>query len=225
MSSPDIASQSILNKAHKDKFLLSLSTPKCLQSLDKNGVRYAHHKSDNSVMPERLQYSVFGAIVPNISIPAQTLGKYGQNLKISTHSREAYEDVEVNFTVDNQFNNYWYIYKWLDILNDDRTSIYDENRAGTSNLPIQEYQGFDSDEKFLDNSPTDVATPKLLEDYQTDIVLTGLNEYNNEVINFKYHMAFPVRLGGIDYTYRDSTEITSSFTFSFSQLTVELLNG
>lgn len=216
MPSPDIASQSILNKSHKDKFILSISIPNCLRSVESKTDRYTNHKSYLSTLPDKMQYSVYGAVIPSINIASQTLGKYGQNLKVSTHTRTAYDDVTVNFAVDNQFNNYWFIWSWLNILNDSVDSTYDEKGIGTSG-PVAQTLG-------RNPNPKTTNPPKLMEDYQTDMTLFGLNEYNKESIKFKYTKAFPVSLGGIDYSYRDSGEIDGSFTFSFSQLHVELLD-
>ena len=227
MPSPDKVPQSIFNKAHKDKFILSLPTPKCLLNIDTKDVRYTGHKSRLSVLPDKMQYAVYGAIVPTINIPSETLGKYGQHLKVSTHTRQAYDDVTVNYTVDNQFNNFWYIWMWLNILNDQRESMYDAHNTGSSS-EIADHLGFHKtggpQDSFDGIRYLDSNEPNLLADYQTDIDLFGLNEYNKEVIKFTYTNAFPVTLGGVDYSYRDSAEIESSFSFSFSQLYVELLD-
>jgi len=216
MPSPDVANQSIFNKSHKDKFILSITTPNCLKTIEKKSVRYTDHKSHLSTMPDKMQYSIYGTIVPKISIPSQTLGKYGQNLKISTHTRDSYEDVTVNFTIDNQFNNYWFLYSWLNVLNNDFDSSYDSRGSVTSNS-VGQTVGYNP--RLKDTNP-----PRLLEDYQVDMTLYGLNEYNNETIKFTYTRAFPINLDGISYSYRDSGEIESSFTFSFSQFLVELLD-
>ena len=158
-----------------------------------------------------MQYSIYGAIVPNVSIPAIDVTQYGQTTRISSHSRDGYDAVEVNFTIDNEFNNYWYIWRWLDILNDSATAEYDARNVseGKPRTPIV-------------NSEQE-NPPRLLLDYQTDMTLFGLNEYNKNAIKFTYTNAFPVSLGNISYSYRDATEIESSFTFSFTQLLVELL--
>lgn len=216
MPSPDVANQSLFNKAHRDKFLLSITTPNCLKSIEKKTVRYTEHKSFLSTMPDKMQYSVYGTVIPEISIPSQTLGKYGQHLNVSTHTRDPYTDITVNFTVDNQFNNYWFIYSWLNILNNDRSSGYDANGTGGTNS-VGQTVGYNP--RVKDTNP-----PKLMEDYQVDMTLYGLNEYNKETIKFVYTRAFPINLAGVDYSYRESGEIESSFTFSFSQFHVELLD-
>ena len=213
----DNLNQSMLNKARADKFILSFSIPACLKGIAEKTNRGTYHKSDNSVQPDKLQYAVYGAIVPTVSVPAITLPYAGQHLKASGHARDAYDDVTVNFGIDNQFNNYWYIYKWLDILNDDSESVYDNKGVGTSNtFP---YPGADEANRSRFTS----KEPKVMEDYQVNFSLYGINEYNKNTVEFTYTNAFPVSLGDISYNYRDSSEIDCAFTFSFSQLLVKLL--
>lgn len=221
MPAPDIANQSILNKARKDKFLLSFDVPKCLRKVESKNVRYTRHKSYLSTLPDQMQYSVYGIVVPSINVPSTNLAIYGQNFKVSSHARSAYDDVTVNFTVDNQFNNFWHIWSWLNILNDAVHSTYDEQNLGTSDV-IGQTVGYNPNSRR--GPKADSNPPQLMEDYQTDMTLYGLNEYNKEVVQFKYIAAFPVSLGGVDYSYRDSEELESSFTFSFSQLYVELID-
>jgi hypothetical protein len=55
-------------------------------------------------------------------------------------------------------------------------------------------------------------------EYTSDMSLFGLDEYNKRTVHFTYTEAFPVQLGNIDYNYQTEDEITSSFTFAFSQL-------
>jgi hypothetical protein len=102
----------------------------------------------------------------------------------------------VNFMVDNLFNNYWVISKWLNMFNDRRQGNY------TSNI--------NNDSGFLDK-------------YSTQISVFGLDEYNNRIIEFKYYGAFPTSLGGIKYSDRDSNELESTFDYSFSQFEPILL--
>lgn len=207
----NLIDQSLLNKSRTDKFILSMNTPKCLRDTTSQNERSTHQKSFKTVIPDAMQYSIYGAIVPNVSIPAIDVTQYGQTTRISSHSRDGYDAVEVNFTIDNEFNNYWYIWRWLDILNDSATAEYDARNVseGKPRTPIV-------------NSEQE-NPPRLLLDYQTDMTLFGLNEYNKNAIKFTYTNAFPVSLGNISYSYRDATEIESSFTFSFTQLLVELL--
>ena len=60
--------------------------------------------------------------------------------------------------------------------------------------------------------------------YQTDMTLYGLDEFNNQRIKFTYTKAFPVTVGEIEYNYRTGDEITSSMTFVYSQIHSKLIN-
>ena len=172
--------------------------------------------------------------MPEISVPSLTVPQFAQHLKVSSHRREAFSDVTVNFNIDNEFNNYWYIYRWLDILNDQHTAKYDDHGVGTSNSPGGEYRAND-DEGMLPSPYTrdkDVygrplgqnhTDPDILKDYSSTFTLYGLSEYNKNIVQFTYLQAFPISLGEINYNYQDSSEISSNFTFSFSQINVNLL--
>ena len=183
--------QSHLNKSRKDKFLMVLSLPSILKSLNNDNLSV---RAKNIISLDSIQFSIFGTVIPNIVVPSATAGYAGQNYKVSTYSRPQYDDVTVNFTVDNLFNNYWVIYKWLDILNDDTNSYFNYD-----NLP---------DKKLQNN-------------YQTDIVVYAKDEFDKNIMKFTYTKAFPVQLNSISYSYRDGEEIESSFTFAFSQFISE----
>jgi hypothetical protein len=194
--------QSVLNKSRKDKFILSLSTPEALKGSYTKLDRRTHHKSIQKVIPDSLQFSVFGCVVPQISVPSTNLPYAGQALKISTHARPEYGDISVSFNIDNQFNNYWYIWRWLDILNDSKYSEYD----------------YQNQSEFTDKQPDE-----LLDDYQANFTIFGLNEFNKKTVEFTYTKAFPISLAEISYNYRDPNEIECEFSFSFSQMIVNLL--
>jgi|10_taG_2_1085330.scaffolds.fasta_scaffold02127_5 hypothetical protein len=207
----DTLKQAMLNKARQDKFILSFSVPECLKLITTSEERATHHKSHLRVMPDSLQYSVYGAVVPSVNVPSTDVAQWGHTLKVSTHERPPYDDVEVNFTIDNQFNNYWYIWKWLDIMNDAEESGYDANNIGTA----------ESIADYINRG--DIKDPNLMRDYQTNFTLKGLNEYDKEAVSFTYTNAFPIGLSEITYNHRESDEIQSAFTFSFFQLHVNLL--
>tara|TARA_R110000751_G_scaffold196957_2_gene302140 strand:+ start:735 stop:1406 length:672 start_codon:yes stop_codon:yes gene_type:complete len=221
----EVNKQSHLNKSRLDKFILSFNVPDCLKTSQTRTERGTEHKSVERVMPDSIQYSIYGAIVPEISVPSITLPQFAQHLKVSSHRRDAYSDVTVDFNVDNQFNNYWYIFRWLDVLNDQKTAAYDEHGAGTANSLGSKYR---ADDSFTGpdnhNRPSkDHINPDVLKDYSANFTLYGLSEYNKKIIEFTYLNAFPVSLGEISYNYQEAGEINSSFTFSFSQLNVNLL--
>lgn len=227
--------QSILNKARADKFILVLSTPAALQDKASKNDRHTTHKSTNKVIPDSMQFSVYGTVVPGVEIPAYDAHYAGQSLQVSTHDRPAYSEISVNFTIDNQYNNYWYIWRWLDVLNDSEESVYDEHDDNPKARPTA--KGLRDPHKYgmyqLDGSRAgyppgrreeqNAYDANLLLDYQTDVSLYGLDEYNKKIIEFKYTKAFPTKLGDITYSYREDGELESSFSFSFSQMIVNLL--
>ena len=186
--------QSILNKSRLDKFLLIFSLPPALREIN---VQESAARNSNNVMEDKLQLSVYGAVVPELTVPSIQIPYAGSNLYQSAHAREPYPPVTVNFTTDNEFNNYWVIYKWLNLMHDQKTGVYDDAELD----PENEFNN-----------------------YQTDITLYGLDEYENKRIEFTYTKAFPVTLGNLDYNYRTSDEVESSFTFVYSQLHTKLLD-
>jgi hypothetical protein len=184
--------QSVLNKSHVDKFKLVFQLPNSLKKINKSATR-----SNATVIQDSLQFSIHGTVVPAITVPALEIRYSGSTLYNSSHSKNPYPPVTVNFAIDNMYNNYWVIYKWLDLLHNEYTGTYDFDE-------IIEDDGF--------------------KDYQTDLTIYGLDEYNNERIKFNYTKAFPTELGGINYNYKENGEIESSFTFVYSQLHTTLLD-
>jgi len=185
-------SQSLLNKAHADKFILSLTLPKALRE-----VNTKNDRNNTNVIQDSLQFSVYGVKIPKVSV-ADVEGRYsGQTFHFTSHKRPSYDNVNVKFTIDNQFNNYWVIYKWINLLNNNSEGFFH-----AENIPI-------------------VELPYEL--YSTNITVYGLDEYDNRVIQFDFIGVIPVSLGEISYNYRDGSEIETEFDFSFSQLIAKLL--
>ena len=62
-------------------------------------------------------------------------------------------------------------------------------------------------------------------DYQTDITMYGLDEYDNKIISFKYTKAFITSIDQLEFSQNSDgdMEIESGFTFVFSQMHIELL--
>ena len=184
--------QSPLNKASKDKFRLIFDIPPALRGIDER-----FRIQDDLVNRDSLQFSVYGAIVPEVIVAATEIRYAGSTLYNSSHSKDSYPPNIVNFTVDNEFKNYWVIWKWLNLLHDEKQGLYDVDDLR-------------KDDSYLN--------------YQTDISISALDEFNNPIITWVYTKAFPTVLGGISYSNRDEGEIESSFTFVYSQLHVKLEN-
>lgn len=195
--------QSILNKNRKDKFLLVLNLPDGLKKINTAG---QNTRDSSSLNLDKLQFSVYGAVVPNSTIQPVPLAYAGQTLNVATGKRDNYEQITVNFTVDNTFSNWWVLWKWLNFINNARDSILDGENL------IQ-----------LPKASTGYTGTANLQPYQTIITVYGLDEYNEKKIQWTYTKAFITNLTGIVYNYKDPEQIEASFTFSFSQLFAELL--
>lgn len=192
---PQATQQSVLNRSGKDKFLLVLNLPSVLrkQSL-----------ANDLIDIDPLQISIYGAVVPPIIVPSNEVRFGGQSYNVSSYSRPNYPPLTVNFIIDNKFRNYWILWKWLTVLNEPTTSLY----SGTD-------PKLETWKDRLDSGS--------LTEYQTNMSVLGLNEYNQQNIEFTYYNAFITNLGGINYDYNDTDFIKSTVEFQFSRLDVKLL--
>ena len=187
--------QAPLNKNRQDKFILILNLPEGIKEITDNITR-----NTNRVMPNNLEISIAGTVTPNISIPEKTVPYGAQTVKVSSHARPSYDSLDINFKIDNEFNNYWAIYKWLDIINDVKTGAFNEDNIikyphQTQQLPI----------------------------YSSNLTVYGLDEYENKKIQWDYIGAFPTRLAEIKWDYTDNAEIASSATFEFTKIESKLI--
>lgn len=192
--------QAPLNKSRKDKFQLILTIPNILKSINSKSVRESEFMNIDS-----LQFSVYGFNVPTIEVPAIPLHYAGQNYNVTSFDRPAYQPATVNFVIDNEFKNYWVIWKWLQLLNDPKESTF-----GGPNIFKNQGRGPEID-------------PKILYDYTTLITAYALDEYNNRKVEFSFSNAFATRLGNFSYSHRDPEEIDCSFEFVFNQLDIQLI--
>jgi len=198
MSNAANYTQSPFNLSRKDKFLLVLDVPQALKQITSKFIR-----DNKNILPDTMQFSVAGTIIPEISVPAIQNRFAGQTQTASSHARDPYPPVTVEFIVDNRFNNYWVIYTWLNLLNDDQLNIYDSTDLTNPTQTV-----------------VDSKARGKYSQYKTTISVYGLDEYNKRVIEFKYIDAFPTSLGNINYNYKDSGEIETTMTISYSQLIV-----
>lgn len=152
-------------------------------------------RSVDYVSPDALNFSLIGITVPNIATKTIDVPFGGQTPRVSSMNREPYEPVKTRFVIDNRFSNYWTLYKWLDLVHDSKV-------------------GHVVDEKF---------GGQLVNEYATDIVATGLDEYNKDVIEFKFFHCVPSSLQGFELDFQEPKEIESSFEFYFHQFEVKIL--
>ena len=184
--------QSILNKSRADKFLLVFDVPPILKEFSKK-----FNQSNKTIIPDSVQFSIFGTAVPEITVPAVENRYAGNTLYVSSHSKNSYPPVSVKFKIDNEYKNYWVIYNWLNLLHDQR-----EGRYNAREIRV--------DENF--------------NDYQTNLTIFGKDEFNNNRIKFTYTKAFPTTVNNIDYDYQNPEELLSGFTFVYSQLHTEVMD-
>ena len=182
--------QSPFNKQRKDKFIMVFELPKILKPQ-----KSTLERGNRRVIPDSVQCSIYGTVIPSLNIPSANVPYGGQVPKVSTYTRPSFENMTVNFTIDNLFNNYWNIYRWLNSFNDGKKGLY--------NAPI----------------PSNGFMP----DYQTTISIYGKDEFNKNVIKFNFYHCFPVSIGGIGYSDRDAGEMESSFQYAYHQFEAELL--
>ena len=185
--------ESNVNVSRKDKFYLIFSLPPCFK-----GIKKTFTKVCNPVNEDQMQYSIYGTILPAVNMPKMSKPYAGQTMVFSSHSRQEYAPVTVNFTIDSEWENYYVIWKWMDIIADELEG------------------GFDAKNVYP-------ALKGKLGSYATTMVLYGLNEYNAPKVQFNYHGAFPIGLQNVTYNYRDGGELECSFTFAFSQLEMALV--
>lgn len=190
--------QASLNKARKDKFQLILTIPNILKTINSKSVRENEYLNLDS-----MQFSVYGINIPTIEVPAIPLHYSNQNYNVTSFDRPAYPPATVNFAVDNEFKNYWMIWKWLQLMNDPKEGTYGRPEIFKNGYPETE--------------------PKTLYDYTTIITIIAMDEYNNKKAEFVFNNAFVIKLGGYSYSYRDSEEIDCTFDFVFNQLDVHLV--
>jgi hypothetical protein len=196
--SPNPTEQSVLNRSSKDKFILVFALPIVLKRANPNDKILKDMDS--------IQISVFGSIVPDVSVPAVAAPYGGQVYNVSSHSRPNYAPLTINFMVDNNYTNYYVLWKWLAALNHPKDSTY---------------AGLDGKNPF---QSADIYETGTLKDYQANFSILALNEYNEIVTEFKYYNAFITSLKGISYSYKDAELMETSAEFQFSQFDVEQKN-
>lgn len=196
MSGYNPMDQSVLNKSRADKFIMVLALPKAMREINVSSAR-----ANDSIMQHALQFSVYGIVAPAIVVDPVEIPFSGQSFNFTSFKRPDYSNIRVDFKLDNEYNNYWVIYKWLNLCNNYKEGFFYAERPALRQGPgLEPYS-----------------------EYATDITVYGLDEYNEKKIQFTYVGAVPVSLGEINYNYQSSDEITSSLEFAFSQLHTKLL--
>lgn len=182
--------QSYLNKARADKFRVTLPLPPILRNIDTRSIRSADYVDKDSI-----NFSIFAINIPTIAVEPVDLKFAGQTPRVSSLARRAFEPVNIKFVIDNQYRNYWLLYKWFNLLHDEELGRM--VKPNGSSQPIDQYI--------------------------TDIKVSGIDEYNNNVIDYTFTRCLPIEIGAIDYNYQQTNEIESSFMFQFHQLKIKIV--
>jgi hypothetical protein len=162
-------------------------------------IQRKYERGNKTVLPDTVQFSIYSTTIPSVTVKGVPARFAGDTLYVSSHSKDPYPPINITFAIDSGYNNYWTIYQWLNLLHDQKTGRYNENNM------------------LIDGN---------FSDYQTDITVYGLDEYNNKVIQFKYTKAFPTSIDEIAFNEQNTgeMELQCGFTFLFSQMQIELLD-
>jgi len=194
--------QSILNRSRNDKFIMILDLPLAMKK------KYDKTLKENFRV-DTIQLSIFGSPVPSITVPEIALPFGGQVHKISSNSRPAYNPLSVKFLIDNGYKNYWILWNWINLFNDSKrsTSPIATAIAETTKFEIK---------------PT-IINP--VNEYTSRFSIFSMDEFNNKIVSFTYTNAFPTSLSEINFSNQDPSEINCTVTFSFNQLSVDLVKN
>jgi len=213
--------QSLLNKASSDKFQLIITVPEVLRDLNTNNTR-----NNKFVSVDSLQFSCIDATVPSQGIKKIDVGYAGQVMPVTSYARQAQTEVPIRFAVDNNYNNYHFIWNWLDGLNHCKESIptkdyytikaqpgYDVRFGGTP----------DGDEPYK-TTVKDSKYKHSFFDYQTTMRLIAMREFNEPIAEFIYTNAFVTELGELKYDSKSKEQLQCSFKFAFGQQYFRILD-
>ena len=157
--------QSVLNKMSQDKFQLILGIPEVMRA------KNTANKRDQSLINlDSLQFSLVDATIPAQSVKMKSLGFGGQKMPVTSYARDGQPEVTVNFTVDNNFANYKYLWEWLDNLNHCKESIPTKDYykiAGNPEFAMKMNGGPDEDNKLLRNIDMRIFFRHLQRGFQT----------------------------------------------------------
>jgi hypothetical protein len=190
--------QTLLNRSRLDKFTLLMDLPFVMKGQVDNTLQLMYK-------PDVIQFTVFGSPVPKIEIPSIKLPFGGQHMHVTSGGRSDYGPLTLRFLLDNSYQGYWILWKWLNLFNDYQNSDSDINHV--TSLP--------QDPKIVMNNP--------FSNYVTTFELNALDEYNNKIINFKYNGCFITSLSEISFSHQDESLITCSASFAYNQLHVNLI--
>lgn len=186
--------QAIYNNAREDKFTMVVTIPDALRQVISTEV------GPNFINKSAFEYTAWGTAVPQIEIKSSKVRYSGQSTKLSGHTRPEWPLLDVEFNIDNQYRNYWFLYYWINFQNHDAESLYDFGKLlPNDNLTKVRYTG------------------------TIDIFLK--DEYNKNIMGCKYVAAFPVKLSSLNTNQQKGGILTAKVTFEYSQFIPQLFIG
>ena len=192
--------QAVLNRARKDKFLMVLDIPKSVKKMHDIII-------EQPFTADSLQFTCYGSPVPAMKVDSIDVAYGGQVHKTSSNFRDAYPALDIPFYIDNGWINYYTLFTWLNLFNDQKTGKISMNYK----FPDEENQ------KYFEKIP--------LTDLVTTFSTFVLDEYNNKIMKFTYTNAFPILLDSVILSHQDAGEASSKVSFAFNQVHCELLRN
>ena len=140
--------------------------------------------------------------VTRVNIPGCTLGRADQYTPFVdvaiVGDKMQYDNFNCTFIVDESLANYMEMYNWVMNIGFPFSAKQQFNRT---DRPDNMNRGANSDKR----NPRDGVYYEINDrDLYTDIVLTILSSKNNAVANVYIYEAFPVSLGGIEYSQAET---------------------
>lgn len=185
----EIIAQSPLNKTFQDKYYFIFNLPEALKNL---GKKYNEINSQAGISKNAIKFSIISANIPEITVKAQDLRYASHTLPISSHVRDPYTPLTIEFKIDNQYANYSTLYEWLNFILNEKEGYFDA-------------EGLSPDKKYIKS-------------YNTTLSIVSLDEYNEPLIQWIFTNAFISNLGEIQLNYQNPDELTCKASFVFSQL-------
>jgi hypothetical protein len=188
--------QSVLNTARNDKFIMVITKPLCMKDII---VPLQTLTDKDTANMDSFQFSIMNIPLPEFEINTENLHYAGGNLQISSHSRPPMADMNVSAIVNNKYTNWWFVYKWMNMIHDHYFGVPDK------------------DSQYI----TDSNITFLPKDYIANITVYALDEYNKHVMRWDYINCFPCKIGeyrnAAEFAYNGSpSEIVCGMKFKYS---------
>lgn len=185
----ELCVQSPLNKTFQDKYYFIFNLPDALKNLSN---RYNELNKQAGISKDSIKFSIISADIPEVTVKAQDLKYASHTYPISSHVRDPYAPLTIEFKIDNQYANYSTLYEWLNFILNEKEGYFDA-------------EGLSPNKKYS-------------KAYNTTISVVSMDEYNEPLVQWIFTNAFISNLSGIQLNYQNSEEMVCKAQFVFSQL-------